>query len=193
MNKDPPNNVTLAFVKLKTEVKGVKHVFIYPKQSTFTPKENLEKKLETLIKTASNNSLKKISIETFKGGIIIYVTKTFFLGAVINSEANPMLVEMILARIALNIDSHFEEFKTTNMRTVEEKIQERIEGLIPYRTDPVMVMLISKNVEVEGEISLVATAQQELNQLREEIQEIIDEEIPFFFRKSITIDIKPHI
>ena len=194
MNNGPPNNVAFAFTKLKTEVKGVNHVFIYPKQPAYTPKDNLEKKLEVLIRTLSKtNSLKKISVETFKGGIIVYVTKTFFLGAVINSEANSMLVEMILARIALNIDSHFERFKAINMRTIEEKIQERIEGLIPYRTDPVMVMLISKNVVVEGEISLIATAQQELNQLREEIQEIVDEEIPFFFRKSITIDIKPHI
>jgi hypothetical protein len=194
MNKGSPNNVAFAFMKLRTEVKGVKHVFIYPKQPAFTSKDRLEKKLEVLIKTISRaNSLRKISVETFKGGIIIYVTRTFFLGAVINCEANPMLVEMILARIALNIDSYFEKFKATNMRTIEEKIQERIEGLIPYRTDPVMVMLISKNVVVEGEISLIATAQQELNQLREEIQEIVDEEIPFFFRKSITIDIKPYI
>ncbi|MBU7018599.1 MAG: hypothetical protein HXS44_13905 [Theionarchaea archaeon] len=194
MSKEPPNNVSFAFTKLRTEVKGVSHVFIYPKQPAFTPKDSLEKKLKALIDTISRtNPLRKISVETFKGGIIIYVTKTFFLGAIITTEANPMLVEMILSRIALNIDSHFETFKTINMRTIEEKIQERIEGLIPYRTDPVMVMLISKNVVVEGEISLIATAQQELNQLREEIQEIVDEEIPFFFRKSITIDIKPHI
>lgn len=119
----------------------------------------------------------------------MYVTETFFLGAVLNGEANPMLVEMILGRIATNLDTSFESFKTTNMSILEETVQERIESLIPFRKAPVTVTLISRDVGVEGEITLTA-GYREHNQLREEIQEILDEEIPFFLKKSITIDIK---
>jgi len=190
MNKDPPNNIAFAFRKLKKEVKGVRHVFIFSKHATTNLKEDFERELGPLIATLSRkSSLKKICIEAVKGGIIMYVTETFFLGAVLNGEANPMLVEMILGRIATNLDTSFESFKTISMSVLEEMVQERIESLTPFRTSTVTVTLISRDLGVEGEITLTA-GYREHNQLKEEIQEILDEEIPFFLKKSINIDIK---
>lgn len=190
MNENPHNNLTIAFAKLKKEVKGVKHAFIFPKQAAVEPENSLEKKLRYLMYGMSGNSFKKISIKTFKGEIMIYMTKTFFLGAVITADANPTLVEMILTRIVSGLDDFFESFNSTHMRTIEEIIQERIKSILRSTRAPVLVTLTLRNPHVEGEIKVTATSRKEQEQLKEEIQNILDEEIPLFCKKSIIVEIK---
>ena len=189
MNSTPHNNPTFAFMKLKKEVKGVKHAFIFPKNNTENSGNSLEKDLKYLISYLPTWSPpKKISIQTFKGEVIVYATEAFFVGAVITNDANPTLVEMILTRIVSTLDDYVDNFKATTVRPLEEKIQKRIER-IPYKAIPVTVTLTLKNVGVEGEITVSAAAQNE-DYIKREIQDILDEEIPFFCKKHIAIHIK---
>lgn len=185
------NNAEFAFMKLKTEVKGVKRAFVFSKYNENSA-DSLERDLKYLMSFLSAwVPLKRIFIQTFKGEIIVCATETFFVGAVITNEANPTLVEMILTRIVSNLDDYATTFKATPVEFLKEKIQKRIEDL-PHRTIPETVTLTLKNVGIEGEIT-VNTAAQDKNRVKKGIQDIIDEEIPFFCKKHITIDVKTKI
>lgn len=185
-----PHNSTRVFVKLKKVVSGVNHAFIFRRQGPAESQNKYEKKLHHLISTMSEKAPQKISIQTFKGGLIVFTTDIFIVGAVMNRDANPTLVEMILTRIVSNLDTSFQSFDSSQVKYLEEKIQERIK-CIPHNTPaPVVVTLTLGTLHVEGEIRVTATCRKEQEQLKEEIQNILDEEIPFFFEKNVIVEIK---
>jgi hypothetical protein len=168
----------------------VNYAFVFRKQVPGESHNEFEKKLRYLISTMSEKSPKKISIQTFRGEVIVFITNIFIVGAVITRDANPTLVEMILARIVPNLDTSFQSVDSSQMRYLEERIQERIKYISYDMPAPVIVTLTLGPVHVEGEIRVTATCRKEQERLQEEIQNILDEEIPFFFEKNIIIEIK---
>ncbi len=183
---------TFAFMKLR-EVRGVKRAFVFFRytgkadglQESEGP-ENIEGKLKIFLSFFQNKFPKKISIQSSKGEIILYTTEKFLLGAVIDSDANPVLVHAILGRIVSRLDTDYERFRTADVKTIEGKIRKKIEDISPFM-NPV-VSLVSRNAEVEGEIR-VRVNSMEKEYLTQEIQNILHEEIPFFCKKNITVDI----
>ncbi len=176
------NDPAFAFMKLKKEVQGVKHTFVFPRQTK--PQNLLEEVVNQFVSGLSDYSPTKIYIYMVKGGVITCITDQFVIGCVINSDANPTLVEMILDRIALNLNISFETFKT-DMKSLHERIKERIEGL---NTTTVNISLDVTPFNVGGYIAVTTTPKQK-EQLQSEIQCILTEEIPFFCRQDIALTV----
>ena len=179
-------------LELQKDVRGVKETFIFPRIKTPESGNNLQRSLGCLLYGLSERIPRKISIQTLKGKITVLVTENFFLGVVLHGDANLPLAEMMLTRMASTLEGSLQQFKATNMSTLEEKIQTRINGLMPLynpiRTSA--VTLVSHEWEVEGEITLTVTPKAEEESLRKKVQTILNEEIPFFFKKRITIEVK---
>jgi hypothetical protein len=190
MNRDSHNNIAFAFMKLEKEVRGVKHAFVFSRLNSGNSQNNLENSLRYLVSSLSKPSAPvKIFIQAFKGEVIVCTTEIFFLGAVLSRDANPTLVEMILTRIASSLDSYFESFKAERMETLEKKIEERIESLCDTVTS-VIVTLGLKTLEVTGEIKVIVPSPDDGELLKREIHNILCEEIPFFYNKKISVEIR---
>lgn len=170
-----------AFMKLKKEVQGVKHAFIFPRQK---PQNLFEKNLNQFASGLSKVSPTKIHVHMVKGGVIACITNQFVIGCVINCDANPTLVEMILDRIVLNLDTSFEILKI-DTKLIKEKIKERIESLT---NTPVIVSLEVTPFSVEGYITVTTNARQK-EHIQSEIGRILSEEIPFFCVQDITLNV----
>jgi len=89
-------------------------------------------------------------------------------------------------------ENNLTEFKTTSMKALEDKIRERICRL-PHSNSikTNAVALTSNDLEVEGEITLTVNPQTDVEPLRRRVQTILNEEIPFFCRKQMTVEVKP--
>ncbi|MBU7048305.1 MAG: hypothetical protein HXS54_17880, partial [Theionarchaea archaeon] len=179
-------------LELQKDVKGVKETFIFPRINTAEFGNSLQRNLGCLLYGLSEKIPRRISIQTLKGKITVLITENFFLGAVLQKDANLSLVEMMLTRLASTLEDSLEQFKATNMSTLEGKIQERINQLMPHynpiRTSA--VSLVSHEWEVQGEITLTVTPKAEEESLKKKVQTILNEEIPFFCKKQITIEVK---
>lgn len=179
-------------LELQKDVRGVKETFIFPRVNTAESGNSLQRNLGCLLYGLSEKIPRRISIQTLKGKITVLITENFFLGAVLQKDANLSLVEMMLARLASILEDSLQQFKAINMSTLEEKIQERINQLIPLynpiRTSA--VSLVSHEWGVEGEITLTVTPKAEEESLKKKVQTILNEEIPFFCKKQITIEVK---
>ena len=183
-HKDP----AFAFMKLKKEVKGVKKAFAFLRTT-----ERFENDFESAMQSLTSflperDSPKKISIQTHKGEIIVYIENPLLLGAVMSKDANPALVETILARIVSSLDMSSSMFAPSSMETVTKRIEKRIENLCPGR-DCATVQLVSGNLKVEGQITLEGTSSKNIERLRREIQTVLREELPFFCEETITITV----
>ena len=189
MNSDPYNTVTSWFQELEKELKGVDKTFVFPRVNVESG-NSFQQTLKYITFVLSEKLPGKISIQTLKGRIVIYVTEHFFLGAVENEDATPALVEVILEKITSSLEDHFRTFTETDVSVLEEKIHKRIKELLPHTSVTSMVTLVSKELEVEGSIKLTVKSHVEEEDLRKRVQTILNEEIPFFCRKRITIDIK---
>lgn len=190
MNSDPRNTITSWFQELEKEIKGVERTFVFPRVPTESS-NTLQQNLKYLTFVLSEKVPGKISIQTLKGRIVVYVTEHFFLGAVETKEANPTVVEVILQRITAILEDYLKTFKTTDVAVLEQKIQKRIEGLTPCTSiKDSTVTLVSRELEVEGLIQLTVTPQTKQEDVRKRIQSILNEEIPFFCTTHITIEIK---
>ena len=179
-------------LELQKDVKGVKETFIFPRINTTEFGNSLQRNLGCLLYGLSEKIPRRISIQTLKGKITVLITENFFLGAVLQKDANLSLVEMMLTRVASTLEDSLEQFKATTMSTLEGKIQERINQLMPLY-NPIKtsaVSLVSHEWEVEGEITLTVTPKAEEESLKKKVQTILNEEIPFFCKKQITIEFK---
>ena len=174
------NDPAFAFMKLKKEVQGVTYVFIFPRQTK--PQNPLEKMVNKLVCGLPTVST-KIFVYMVKGGVLVRVTSQVVIGCSIDSDANPTLVEMILDRIASNVDTSV-DFKV-DIEAIKRKIKERIEGL---KAAPVTVSLKATPFAVKGYITVTTTPQQKSN-LQPEIERILAEEIPFFCSQDIVLTI----
>lgn len=183
---------TNTVLELQKDVRGVEETFIFPRINTVESRNSLQRNLRCLLYGLSERIPRRVSIQTLKGKITVLITENFFLGAVLHRDANSSLVEMMLTRLASTLEDSLQQFKATNMRTLEEKIQKRINGLMPLynpiRTSA--VTLVSHEWEVEGEITLTVTPKTEEESLKKKVQTILNEEIPFFCKKRITIEVK---
>ncbi len=187
------NQFSLYFYKLKKEINGVEQAFIFPRNA-LELEDKFQRNLNHLVSALSERTVpKRIIIQTHKKSMEIHVTEHFLLGAVSNSDANPILIGIILSRITSHLEEYFETFQIEGITAFEEKIKDRIEDLIENDGNPVrtsMLALFSNDLDVEGEIELTVKPQVEQKVLKKKIQNIINEEIPFFCRKRIHIELK---
>lgn len=183
MDNHNHNDPAFAFMKLKKEVQGVEYVFIFPRQ--IKPQNPFEERVNQFVSGLSTHSPTKIFVYIVKGGIVVRVTTHFVIGCIINSDANPTLVEMILDRIVLNLDLSFQTFKT-DIKLINKKIKQRIESL--KTAAPVTVSLEATPFTVKGYITVTTTPKQK-NQLQPAIERILAEEIPFFCSRDIALTV----
>ena len=187
------NQLSVYFSKLEKEIKGVEKTFIFPR-NTLNSENDLQENLEYLVSALSQICVpKKFLIQTHKKSMEIYITENFILGAVSNSDANPHLITVMLTRITSHLEEYFENFKATRIATIEENIHKKISDLMPNHNRPIKtdtLSLFSNDLKVEGEIKLVVRPQIRQDALKKKIQEILNEEIPFFCKKHINIEFK---
>jgi hypothetical protein len=188
--KTSPDTFTRKFATLQKEVRGVEKAFIFPKAKTLESEDNFQRNLGNLLFILSEKIPKKILIHTVKKKIAVCVTENFLLGVILCEEANAPLVEMNLTRMALALEESFAKVMA-NIEALEERIQNRIDMLTsqsPIRTSD--VTLVSRELGVEGEIKLAVKPHTEEESLKKKIHAILNEEIPFFCTRSVTIEIK---
>jgi len=187
------NQLSVYFSKLEKEIKGVERAFIFPRNA-LNSEDDLQENLKYLVSVLSERCVpKKFLIQTHKKSMEIYITEHFLLGAVSNSDANPHLITVMLTRITSHIEEYFENFKATRIETIEENIYKKISDLMPNHDRPMKtdtLTLFSNDLKVEGEIKLVVRSQIRQDTLKKKIQEILNEEIPFFCKKHVNIEFK---
>lgn len=187
--RSDPYTVAKKFIEFQ-RVRGVEKVFIFPRDAVLESEDDFQKNLGNLLFVLSETLSNKILIQTLKGKIAIYVTETFILGVILHKDANTILIEMNLARMAVTLEKCFKNYKA-DRGALQGKVQKRIEGLLPTHTIRTSaVTLISHELEVEGEIKLAVKPHVEEESLKKKVQIILNEEIPFFCTKHISIEIK---
>lgn len=110
-------------------MQGVVRTIIIPKVSTLVSGDQVQRNLGYLIFTLSErSSVVRIFIEGIEGTIVVHVTDNFVLGAVLHTEADTGLVELVLARTAVNLEGYLEKLRSVSLEMVEQKIKSRSDG-----------------------------------------------------------------
>lgn len=185
MSGDPNTVLTRKFMELGNEVEGVEKTFVYPRVGEG---DSFQRNLEVLVYALPGPGPSRLSIETVKGFVHVFITEHFLVGAVLRRGANTTLVEIILERMASNLEKHLKTFRGTPSRTVEKQIKRRIDGLLPLVRS--RVALTVGEWEVGGEIEVIVTPGVGENPLRTQVEAILSEEIPFFCRREVAVEIR---
>ncbi|MBU7013191.1 MAG: hypothetical protein HXS52_08455 [Theionarchaea archaeon] len=183
------------FLGLKRDTRGVQQVFIFPK-SQEKDESLFHRNLRYLILALSDRiSLQQIWVETTHSSIVVRVTRHFVLGAVLNEKANLALVSALTGRIASKVDSYFDSFRRTDTRILENRIQDRIDETMASSrsTGTSRLELQVDGLSISGTVVVTVPSQEEVSTMKERIQGIVEEEVPFFCENKVSVDIKTEI
>jgi hypothetical protein len=130
LGKTVDSEFSFSLPESEEEIQGVQKTIILPKLCALESGDALQRNLGYLVFTLSELfPPKRVLIRTLKGRILVHITENFFLGAVLNEEANAEAIDAMLRAIASNLEEYFMRLKPVSMKAIEEKIKKISDGV----------------------------------------------------------------